>query len=90
MFYLIRDKVTGHYFTGGSLVKNLVVDAEKARLYKSQAIAQKNLSHASYCMEHDLWTEYCEANGLGLCTIGSEIESLPHNWDFEIVTKRLV
>ncbi len=90
MFYLIRDKVSGGYFTGGSNVKTLVADAEKARLYKSHNAANANLSHAWDCMEHDLWSAHCDANDLGICTLGPEVETMPHNWDFEVVTKRLV
>lgn len=90
MFYLIRDTVSGNYFTGGSNVKTLVADPEKARLYKSSNVAHKNLSYAWDCMEGDLWSAHCEANNLGICTRGQEVENLPHNWDFEVVTKRLV
>ena len=90
MFYLIRDKVTGGYFTGGSNVKTLVTDPEKARLYKSRGAANKNLSYAGDCMEGDMWSAHCEANSLGIRTRGPEVAAMPHNWDFEIVTKRLV
>lgn len=90
MFYLIRDKVSGGYFTGGTRVKHLAANPEKARLYKSRVTATKNLSYAWNCMEHDLWSAHCETNGLGLCTRGPEVANLPHNWDFEVVTKRLV
>lgn len=88
MLYLVQDKVTGGYFTGSD--KNpLTKDPHKARIFKLKHAANKNISDAVLCMEIDVWRSSKLHGSVAYAKFKKDVNINP-DWDFEVVTKRLV